>query len=267
MAAQPESAKAPTIDAWSGAAVGREMRVPKMAELIAGHLRKQIVRGELAEGDALPSETDLMAQFNVSRPTLREAFRILESESLITVRRGAHGGARVQLPDPAVVARYAALILQYRRTTLEDLYEARIVIEPPCVALLAEIRSKDMIKQLRAALDEHDTVADDPARSIHVHMAFHSLLIELTGNQTLRLVMGLLENIIDMANLSQVESTAGTSAHERASRKGLAAHHRIVDLIEARDAEGAEQLWRKHLTEARDYLVRPDITTVLDLMV
>lgn len=266
MAALPENANARLTDPRPGATVGQRMRVPKMAELIAGHLRRQIVRGELSEGDALPSESELMGQFNVSRPTLREAFRILESESLITVRRGAHGGARVQLPSPEVAARYAALILQYRRTTLEDLYEARIVIEPPCVALLAELGPKDAIKRLRTALNEHDAVADDPARSIHTHIAFHSLLIELTGNQTLRLIMGMLEHIIDMANLSQVESTAGSAVHERASRKGLAAHHRIVDLIEARDAEGAEQLWRKHLTEARDYLVRPDITTVLDLM-
>lgn len=264
MAAQ--SSNAPVAGAWAGAPVGRQMRLPKMAEMIAGHLRRQIVLGQLAEGDALPSETELMAEFDVSRPTLREAFRILESESLITVRRGAHGGARVQLPDPRVAARYAAVILQYQRTTLEDLYEARIVVEPPCVGLLAEIRSQEAIDRLRAALTEHDAVADDPMRSIQVHVAFHSLLIELTGNQTLRLLMGMLENIIDMANLTQVESTAGSSVYDRASRKGLAAHHRVVDLIEARDAEGAEQLWRKHLTEARDYLVRADIETVLDLM-
>ncbi|MCH5675599.1 FadR/GntR family transcriptional regulator [Streptomyces gilvus] len=246
--------------------VGRQVRVPKMAELIAGHLRKQIVRGELTEGEALPAESELMAQFNVSRPTLREAFRILESESLITVRRGAHGGARVQLPAPEVAARYAALILQHRATTLQDLYEARILIEPPCVGLLAETAAADTVKRLRAALDEHDSVTGDPTRSIQIHIAFHSLLIELTGNQTLVLLMSLVENIIQQANVSQVESTAGTAKHERASRKGLAAHHRIVDLIEARDAEATRQLWRKHLTEARDYLVRADITTVLDLM-
>ncbi|WP_405136512.1 FadR/GntR family transcriptional regulator [Nocardia sp. NBC_01388] len=266
MAAQPSNAQTSVADSWSGGTVGRQIRLPKMAEMIAGDLRRQIVHGQLAEGDALPSETELMAQYDVSRPTLREAFRILESESLITVRRGAHGGARVQLPDPKVVARYAAVILQYQRTTLEDVYEARSIVEPPCVGLLAELRSDDAISQLRAALVEHDAVGDDPMRSVRLHVAFHSLLIGLTGNQTLRLLMGMLENIIDMANASQVQSTIGSAAHQRASRKGLAAHHRVVDLIEARDAEGAEQLWRKHLTEARDYLVRADIETVLDLM-
>lgn len=266
MAANSSNAKTSVVAPSSGDAVGRQIRVPKMAELIAGHLRRQIVRGSVSEGDALPSEAELMTQFEVSRPTLREAFRILESESLITVRRGAHGGARVQLPDPEVAARHAAVILEYRGTTLEDLYEARIVIEPPCVALLAELRSDVAIKWLRAALAEHDAVADDPLRSVRTHVAFHSLLIELTGNQSLTLLMGMVAHIIDMANSAQVEATAGSAVHDRVSRKGLAAHHRVVDLIEARDADGAEQLWRKHLTEARDYLVRADLETVLDLM-
>jgi DNA-binding GntR family transcriptional regulator len=73
--------------------------------------------------------------------------------------------------------------------------------------------------------------------------------------------MGVLGHIIDTANRRQGESTEGTAAHERANRKGLAAHHRVVDLIEARDGLAAEQLWRKHLTEARDYLVGANVKT------
>jgi len=65
--------------------------------MIASYLRSRIVRGELAEGDSLPSEVELMHQFDVSRPTLREAFRILETESLIVIRRGSRGPA---LPHP-----------------------------------------------------------------------------------------------------------------------------------------------------------------------
>src|SRR5580704_2051753 len=81
----------------NGRPFGQRIRVPKTAELVAAELRRKIVRGELAEGDALPSEAALMADFAVSRPTLREAFRVLESESLISIRRGARGGARVQV--------------------------------------------------------------------------------------------------------------------------------------------------------------------------
>ena len=124
-----------------GRPFGQRIRVPKTAELVAAELRRKIVRGELAEGDALASEAALMAEFAVSRPTLREAFRVLESESLISIRRGARGGARVQLPNGNVAASYAGLVLEYRGTTLQDVYDARTYIEAPCAALLAKRRT------------------------------------------------------------------------------------------------------------------------------
>src|SRR5690606_34627699 len=77
----------------------RRITIPKMAETVAAQLRKMIVRGELKEGDRLMSEAELMAQFGISRPTLREAIRILESESLLTITRGSREGARVNKPD------------------------------------------------------------------------------------------------------------------------------------------------------------------------
>ena len=73
---------------------GDKVRVPKVAELVAAEIRRLIVRGEVEEGAALLPESELMVEFGVSRPTLREAFRILESESLISVTRGSRGGAR-----------------------------------------------------------------------------------------------------------------------------------------------------------------------------
>lgn len=244
----------------------QRLHVPKMAEVIVERLRRQIVRGELAEGETLPSEQELQARFGVSRPTLREAFRILESESLITVRRGAHGGALVRVPNTDAAARYAALILEYRGTTLADLYEARIVIEPAAVGLLAAKRTEEDLVRLRAALAEHDALVDQPKRLIRTHTAFHALLIELTGNRTLEVLTGMIQRIIDLANWKHVDVDAGTAAHTRATRRGFKAHHRVVDLIEARAEAGAAELWRKHLTEARDYLLRADVKTVLDLM-
>src|ERR1700680_2909057 len=74
------------------------LRVPKTAELIAERLRGQIIRGELTEGDALPNETELVEKFGVSRPTLREALRVLESESLLDITRGMRGGGGGGMP-------------------------------------------------------------------------------------------------------------------------------------------------------------------------
>ncbi|MDT5398354.1 MAG: GntR family transcriptional regulator, transcriptional repressor for pyruvate dehydrogenase complex, partial [Mycobacterium sp.] len=84
---------------------GAPIRSPKTAELVAGTLRRMVVDGQLKEGDFLPNEAELMAHFGVSRPTLREAVRVLESERLVEVRRGSRTGARVRVPGPEIVAR------------------------------------------------------------------------------------------------------------------------------------------------------------------
>src|ERR1700744_5596862 len=92
-----------------GAQIGTVVRAPKTGELIATHLRRQIVRGELRPGETLPAESLLMEQFGVPRPKLREGVRILEANNLLSVRRGSRGGARLIAPDASVAARYVGL--------------------------------------------------------------------------------------------------------------------------------------------------------------
>lgn len=247
--------------------VGTQVRVPKMAELVASDLRRRILRGELVESDALPSESALMERFGVSRPTLREAFRVLESESLISVRRGAHGGARVHVPNADVAARHTALVLEHRGVTMQDVYVARGVIEPGCVAMLAQKRTAADLRRLREAIERSRAVSDNPVTQMKEQTAFHALIVDMAGNQTLSVLSGMLRHIIDVAHLAHAESDAGTPAGQQALNEGFAAHVRIVDLIEAREVEKAERLWRKHLLEADDYLLGGgQALTVYDLM-
>jgi GntR family transcriptional repressor for pyruvate dehydrogenase complex len=247
--------------------VGTRVRVPKMAELVAGDLRRRILRGELVENDALPSESALMERFGVSRPTLREAFRVLESESLISVRRGAHGGARVHLPNADVAARQTALVLEHRGVSMKDVYEARGVIEPGCVAMLATNRTEADLAELRAAIERSRDVSDDPVKQMGEQTAFHALIVDMAGNQTLSMLSGMLRHILDVAHLAHAESDAGTPGGQEALKEGFGAHERIVELIEAKDVERAERLWRRHLLLADDYLLGGGRTlTVYDLM-
>ena len=243
------------------------IRLPKMAELVALELRRRIVRGELAEGDALPAEPELMAEFEVSRPTLREAFRVLESEQLISIRRGARGGARVHVPDGSVVARYAGLILEHRSATLQDVYAARTVIEAPCAGLLAGRRTAGDLDRLRAELAEAEALIGDPSAFIRAHLRFHALVVELSGNQTLIVLNGMVRDIIDRANWSHVDLDAGTEENVRANLSGLRAHVRLVELVAAGDRDGAVRVWRTHLEKAHEYLLgSKPMATVLDLL-
>ncbi len=235
------------------------VRVPKTAELVATRIRRQIVLGELEQGDALPSESMLMEEFDISRPTLREAFRILESEGLITIRRGARGGARAQQPSTDVAARYAGLVLQHRGATLADVLDARVIVEAPAARMLASRRDRVRIaKRLQEHLDALGLV--EPG---HFH-EFNAYLIELTGNQTLVLMSAMLENISRIAalNYSREHRPDEEMQLVRAAQK---ARQKLIQLIRTGDADRAEALWRLHLTEAGKTLSEGGRTNVVDL--
>jgi DNA-binding FadR family transcriptional regulator len=243
-----------------------KVRVPKTAELVATHLRTQIVRGELQDGDSLPPELELVDRYGISRPTLREAFRVLESESLISVRRGARGGARVHAPTVDVAARNAGLVLEHRGTTMADIYLARSIIEVPCGGLLAARRTDADLALLWQSVEEAERAIDEPERFIRLHTEFHALVVELAGNQTLALLNGMLRHLIDLANWSRFEREPGGSI-VRASHRGAKAHRRLVEYIEARDRDAAEALWRTHLEEAGEFLLEGEAAqTVLELL-
>src|SRR3984957_9560415 len=240
-------------------------RAPKAAELVAAELRRQIIRGELADGDPLPSESDLLARFGVSRPTLREAYRVLESESFIIVRRGAKGGTWVRPPDREVAARYAAFTLEYRGVTVRDVYDARAALEVPSVGKLAIERTDADLDVLDTALSGQEAVARDSRESIRLHGDFHTLLVRLAGNQTLTLLNEMLHDIVEVANtaLQPATDSAVRSARESTNKT----HRRVLEHIRARDQRRAEDLWRRHLHEAQGYLLGEDVvSTVTDLL-
>jgi GntR family transcriptional regulator, transcriptional repressor for pyruvate dehydrogenase complex len=248
-------------------AVGVQVRVPKAGELIANHLRRQIVRGQLREGDALPPENELMQQFKVSRPTLREAFRVLEHEGLITVHRGAHGGARVHLPDSGAAARYMGHVLEHRGTTIADVLQARAGIEAPCARMVAEGRSRKDLARLRECLAAGaDGSIDDPAGWGRTSTAFHQLLVELSGNQTLALCSGMLRHLVERSSTSDSDAGCGAPADERAVRAAGQTHTRLVELIAAGDGDGAETLWAQHLVEGVKPVKGTTPGPVLDLL-
>ncbi|MBY4573349.1 GntR family transcriptional regulator [Gordonia paraffinivorans] len=232
----------------------KRIQVPKTAELIAAQLRGQIVRGVLKPGDMLPPETVLGQRFDVSRPTLREAFRILENESLIVVRRGSRGGVQVVSPDVSVAARYFGLLLQIQHTTLADLYEARMVLEPAAVRMLAARHDDDDIKALSEVIDDLAALVDAGAESADLDtwstaaFRFHDLLLERAGNQTLGLIGRVLVDVVATHMSRVVSRTTDTDEVVTQFKKTIRAYRKLVALVEAGDADGAEAHWKRHMS-------------------
>jgi DNA-binding FadR family transcriptional regulator len=248
---------------------GRRVERTRMREKpqqIADELRRLIVSGELSEGDSLGHEPELVERFGVSRPSLREALRILEAEGLISVVRGMLGGVVVHEPDERMTARTAALVLQARNVSLADVHEARSLLEPTAVRVVASLRSRrSAVSELQKLIEEQLRAIADPEAFGPANARFHDCLVTLAGNQTLSLVARMLNEIVARAVTAVSKSgSAGRSIATR--RRGIHSQQRLVTLIEAGKASDAEAHWRTHMTVVGRVLLGQRATTVIDLM-
>jgi DNA-binding FadR family transcriptional regulator len=232
------------------ALTGVPVRTKKAAQAIADHIRALIGSGELVQGDALPPEAVLLEQFHVSKPTLREAFRILEAESLLETRQGAGGGVFVTRPDLTVASRHIGLYLQLSNTTIADVFAAHELVEPIAVRLLALSHTDKDIADLRAAIDEIKALALTARPSSQAWSAasyrFHEMLWDRCGNNTVAAQISVLRELLRAQWDASIHYALNTSAHAQLLRQSCRSYSRAVDLIEAEDADGAERHWRKH---------------------
>lgn len=249
-----------------GAAPGA-VRSPKTAELVARTLRRMVVEGQLKDGDFLPHEAELIAHFGVSRPTLREAVRVLESERLVEVRRGSRTGAKVRVPGPEIVARPAALLLALSGTTLADVMTARTAIEPPAAKMLADdgtVEAHDELRRLVEAVPAAWEAGNLAAASAQLHRR----MVELSGNATLGIIAGMLHEIGERHTAAAISGATPDNTVARAEYTKLhKSYVRLADLVESRKGEAAEAHWRRHMVAASAAMLRGhEKTRVRDIM-
>jgi DNA-binding FadR family transcriptional regulator len=245
--------KAVPLDAGEGVRSEWSIKLPKAAELIAENIRQRIVQGALKSGDALPSEPELMAEFHVSRASLREAFRILEAESLIEVKRGARGGARIRLPRDDTAAKSIGILLQIRGATLREVFEARLIIEPPLIHQLAASRTEEDLEELREHIKyEREHLTDFRAFAVAA-AEFHRILMRQAGNITLALFVGMLDELY----LRQLTRFIARARPDQVSlnKASLAGHTQLLEMITARDGAAAETIWRYHMQRSRKVIL------------
>ena len=210
----------------------------KLAEHIAEQLRGQIVRRELADGDYLPVEADLCEFFETSRPTMREAFRILEAEGLLRIRRGGRHGPQVCAPDPAVTARKLGLLLQYGDVEISSVYDAFLDVVPQAARRLAERHSPDDIARLREQRARCEDAVDDGAAFLDASTEFSLVIVELAGNPVWAVVSRLLAEVLRAHRLAMsayFEAKPGVRA--RRATDVLESTATVITMIEAGDPE------------------------------
>jgi GntR family transcriptional repressor for pyruvate dehydrogenase complex len=236
----------------------RRLSARRTAEIVADELRRQIIDGELSDGDLLPRQEVLVSQFNVSLVSLREALRILETEGLVSVRRGNRGGAVVHAPAKASAAYMLGLLLQRDEVLLGDLGTALQELEPTCAALAA--RRTDRVKTLIPKLRElNETMAEhieDVPRFADIGAQFHDEVVRGCGNHTVIAVVGSLETLWGghLSWWAQERASRGKYPSMTQRRNTLSAHTKITDAIEAGDGERARKLAARHLETTQTYL-------------
>lgn len=237
----------------------------KTSHLLAADVRRQILGGELAADQQLPPESELTARFRVSRDTLREALRILESESLLEVRRGRGGGAVVRRPGIESVGRYVALLLQLRKTTLAHLEEARSVVESPAAEMLAARASPGDVSRLVALHDVERAAERDPLAFVTAMADFDQAVTDLSGNDTLAVLAGVFRDI----HAGHVYASIGSDdpgVISRFTRRVVVSHSAFLDAARRQDAALAGETWRDYLaTTSRLLVTRPRSRQPIDM--
>jgi GntR family transcriptional regulator, transcriptional repressor for pyruvate dehydrogenase complex len=232
---------------------------PRLAEMVADSLRARIVGGQLQNGAMLPRQEDLLQEFRVSRPSLREALRILEAEGLITVHRGNRGGATVHVPRAANAAYSVGLVLQTRGVQMGDVRDALKSIEPVCAGLCAQ-RADRFEVVLPALIELHDATlaaVDNAMEFTKSSRRFHEAIVDLCGNETLKLVIGALESLWTSREEAWAREAdeAGGFPDARSRLSGTKAHARILKYIEEGDVDRVQRQARLHLDQALRFAV------------
>lgn len=241
----------------------RQLRQPRLAEIVAASLRDDILTGKLKEGDSLPRQEDLFTEFRVSMPAVREAMRILETEGLVTVRRGNVGGAVVHLPTAERTAQMISMVLQAKGATPGDVSGALASIEPICARMCAarEDRADEVVPALRVVIAAQRAEFDDVIRYDANARRFHEALVQRCGSETMILLVGALETIWAAHEVPVWEEKTAdgpgapgdpdSALARRTRRAALREHEKLLAAIEAGNADRAFTLANAHLAATR----------------
>jgi GntR family transcriptional repressor for pyruvate dehydrogenase complex len=223
----------------------KPVRKTRVYEEIVSKIKVLIEEGRLKSGDQLPPERELSEVFKVSRSSLREALRALESEGFLECRQG-DGTYVASKPIELLVKHLASAILTEKDTQLE-LFEIRRLIEPQLALLAAERATNDDIARLEEILNKQSDEIDRGETAVDIDKDFHYALAEATKNKTILRVM---DNLMDAIEESRDRSLQVEGRPE----KSLAYHRDVLNALKAKDRELAARAMREHLEDIESIL-------------
>jgi DNA-binding FadR family transcriptional regulator len=218
-------------------------------------LREAILSGELPSGHRLQSEAELARLFGVSRNTVREGLRSLETQGLISKIPGAGGGSFVQAVDQRSLSRVlqesVGNLIQLGRISLDELSAMREYLEVPSVRLAATHRSDEDVEELRSIVERQQALPGrelNDAENRKLNLEFHNTVARVSGNLLLNTFVHAMHRVTTSAQYV----TFGQAAWE----SNLAHHRDLLTAIADRDPDKAESVMRTHLKYIRANMSR-----------
>jgi GntR family transcriptional regulator, transcriptional repressor for pyruvate dehydrogenase complex len=211
-------------------------------DVLADVLREQILGGTRLTGVALPAERELVAETGLSRASVRDALRILESEGLIQTKQGRYGGSMVRQPADDALAKPIALFVRGRKVSVREMVEARVVFEPTIAEFAALRRTDDELEALTAVTLELEQAIGDIPRFLEVNVRWYLSLADACHNDLLRAFVS------SIAGLILEESGKEGLTPEPTRRVILKSHQRVLEAVKNKDALAAGRRMTRHVS-------------------
>ncbi len=220
----------------------------KLTTQIVCQVRSAILNGRLKPGHRLPSEKEMLLQFGVSKHTLREALRALESMGFVEIRQGAGGGPVVSEVDMDNTRGMIASFLYFKKVSVRDLCEVRKLFEPYLARIAAKRFSPDDVALLKASHETYCRSLDRNKPDIREEVDFHVRLAKASGNPVMVL-------ILDFVNSLLTDIKGHLKPGPEFSAQVVAAHQRVLDAIVAGDGQAAAEAMNLHTCEVEKGLM------------
>jgi GntR family transcriptional regulator, transcriptional repressor for pyruvate dehydrogenase complex len=214
---------------------------PRASAEVIRQIRNAVEGGHLAPGDRLPPERELANKLGVSRVTVRDALRSLESDGLVTIRVGSGGGAFVSVPKAEHLQRGVDNLLLTSALTASEVTEARLIFELGAVELACHRATEEDIADLEEICADAERANAAGSFDVRLSTAFHVRLARASHNRAVALMTEALQEPIHNSLTQAKRSAPATDA------EGLAEHRQLVDAIRSRDVDKARHVLFVHL--------------------
>ena len=228
------------------AGVIEPIKKTRVAEEVADRVRTLILDGTFPQGQPLPSERVLTERFGVSRGSIRDALRMLETIGLIETQHG-RGTFPRELTVDRLVAPLASM-MTFQHDLQDELMDVRRMFEPAVARAAATRATDEDFAELQRILDAQQRKLKKGQSAIVEDTAFHAALARSTRN---RVVVSLMATLNDLL----VESRKLTLKQKGRPAKSIEGHEAVVAALRRRDAEGAAQAMHRHIDQIADLQV------------